>query len=98
MARQIKLHRRSLAWLAIDRAVPAGLLDETVDLRQAEPGALPGVLGREERLERPLARLPRHSTAGIGDRNHDVLPGRDLLMRFGVGLVEKRVRGLDRQL
>jgi len=98
MARQIELHRRALARLAVDRAVPSGLFDETVDLRQAEAGALPGFLGREEGLERPFPHLPGHAAAGIGNGDQDVLPGRDLVMRLGIGLVEERVRGLDRQL
>ena len=39
------------AELAVEEDVAAGLLDDAVDRRQAEPGALADLLGGEERLE-----------------------------------------------
>src|ERR1700723_447326 len=51
--REIELDARSLADLAENLHVSTGLPQETVDLRQAEPGAL-SVLCREERLKRLL--------------------------------------------
>src|SRR5262249_40633893 len=39
--RQIEFDRRPLADLAVDLGVPARLPDEAIDLRQAEPSALP---------------------------------------------------------
>ena len=57
--------------------VAARLLDEAVDHAQPEAGALAGRLGGEERLERALDHLRAHAGAGVADRDHDVLPGRD---------------------
>src|SRR6185437_16412609 len=51
---QVDLDRRAFADLAVDLQVPAGLLDETIDLAEAEPGAVTGSLGGEERLEGAL--------------------------------------------
>ena len=98
MARQVEPHRRALTGLAIDRAMPARLLDKAIDLRQPEPGALPGLLGREKGLERLLAHLGAHAAASVADRDHHILPRRQLLMSGGVGLVEQGVCGLDCQL
>ena len=51
----------------------AGLLSEAVDLRQAKPGTLAHVLGREERLERARLYFRRHADAVVGDGNPDEL-------------------------
>ena len=56
----------------------ARLLDEAVDLAKAEAGALPDVLGGEERLEGARQDLAAHAGAGVGDADHDVLAGHDL--------------------
>ena len=50
-ARQVDPDRGALAGLAVDFDVAARLLDETINLAQAEAGALAGLFGREERLE-----------------------------------------------
>ena len=50
-ARQVDPDRGALAGLAVDFDVAARLLDETIDLAQAEAGALAGLFGCEERLE-----------------------------------------------
>jgi hypothetical protein len=44
-------NRGAASRLALDVDVAARLRDEAVDLRQAEAGALAGLLGGEERLE-----------------------------------------------
>ena len=75
----------------------AGLLDEAVDLRQAEAGAFADPLGGEERLEGLADDLRRHPRAAIADEDADILPGRDLCFA-GVGLVEEDIRRLDREL
>ena len=98
-ARQVDLHRRALAGLAVDLHVAAGLLDEAVDLREAEAGALADILGGEERLEgagRIIARL-MPTPVSVIDTTH-ILPGRDLGLRSGIGLVEIGIGGLDREL
>src|SRR4051812_15830203 len=63
--RQVKLHRGAPARLAVDLDVAARLLDEAVDLREAEPGALADPLGREERLERAVDDALRHTGSGV---------------------------------
>ena len=49
---QIDLHGRAVIRLAVDLEVTARLLDEAVDHRQAEAGALPLGFCRVERLDR----------------------------------------------
>ena len=76
----------------------AGLLDEAVDLRQAEPRAVADILGRVERLEGMGLNLLGHARAGVGDGDHDVLARHDLGLCRGIGLVEIGVGGLDGEL
>ena len=59
MARQVDLHRRAFADLAVDPHMAGRLPHEAVDLAQAEPGALADLLGGEERLEGALQRRLR---------------------------------------
>src|SRR6476660_6403325 len=73
--RQVELHRRAHAGLAVELHVATRLLDEAVDLAEAEAGALADILGGVERLESARLDLARHATAGIGDRYHHVLAG-----------------------
>ena len=54
--RQEDAERRALSRRALDRHRAGGLADDAVHDRQAEPGALPRPLGREERLEEAGAR------------------------------------------
>src|SRR5436305_645104 len=61
IARQVERHGRAAARLAVDRAVAAGPRHKAVNLRQTEPGALAGFLGRVERVERLGADLFRHA-------------------------------------
>ena len=58
--------------LAVDRYRAAVLLrDDVVADRQAEAGALAGRLGREERLEQPVARLGRDADAVVAHPDLD---------------------------
>jgi K+ transporter len=50
--------------------MPAGLLDEAIDLRQPQTGALAEGLCREERLERLLDDIRRHPNARVADGEH----------------------------
>ena len=72
-ARQIQPHARAAIRRALDLDVPARLLHEAVHHAQAEPGAVPEMLGREERLDRALQHFGRHADAGIGHRQqHEI--------------------------
>ncbi len=55
--------------LAVDLDVPARLLDEAVDHREPQPGALPRPFGGEERLEDARLRRGIHAEPRIGDRD-----------------------------
>src|SRR5262245_13172017 len=50
-ARQINLETRAVANLAINLDMPAALLDDAVNRRQAKPGALADFLGRKKRFK-----------------------------------------------
>src|SRR5262249_3216338 len=87
-ARQIKLDRGTVPGPAVYLDVPLRLLDEAVDHAETEPAALADALGREERLEGARGDLLRHSGAGVGHRQHDVLSRLQLVVLRRVGLVE----------
>ena len=74
-AREIHLDRSALSELAVNLHMPVGLLDEAIDHAQSKPRAGAGGLGREERFERFVAHLGRHTFAGIADRNQHELAG-----------------------
>ena len=64
-------------------AEPAGdldpalvLLDDAIDRRQPEAGALADFLGGEERLEDPRQMFRRNARAGVAHRQTNKLPGR----------------------
>ena len=57
--RQVDLEGRALPRLAVHPRCAAALLDDAVDGRQAQPGALARLLGGEERLEDARLRRPR---------------------------------------
>ena len=76
----------------------AGLLHKAVDHAQAEAGALADLLGGEERLERPARDLGCHAAAGVGHGHHDVVARPRLAVDVEVGLTERGVARLDRQL
>ena len=97
-ARQVDLERRALAELAVDPDVAAALLDDAVDGREPEPGALAAVLRREERLEEPAAASLRvMPIAGVADREHHVRARGASCTSLHERLVELDVRRLDRQ-
>ena len=64
-AREVDLERRPAARLAVDSDVAARLVDDAVHRREAETGALPLLLGREERLEDSGLRLGVHVDARV---------------------------------
>ena len=96
-ARQVDLHGRALAGLAVDLHVPARLLDEAVDLREAEARAVAHILGREEGLERLGQHLAAHPGAGVADAQHDILARRDFGLPGRVAFVEEGIGRLDGQ-
>ena len=77
---------------------PLDLLDEAVNLAQAEAGSLAGHLRREERFEHTLQNILRHSRAGVANRNLHVLSGDKFLMVTAVVLIEDGIASRDRQL
>src|SRR3546814_9026239 len=72
-----------------------GLLDETIDHAEAEASPLTFLLRREERLEHFLANLRRDASAGVGDGEHDVVPGRDVDILCGVVRIEVLIGHLN---
>ena len=96
--RQIELHRGALAGLGFDRDVPAGLLDEAIDLAQPQPRSLAQRLGGEERLERAITHRCGHSRAAVAHRDADIVAGRHVGMRRGKGPIELHVRRADNEL
>ena len=87
-----------MAFLAVDLDVSARLLDETEHHAQAKAGALADLLGRKEGFENPFKQRGRNSGAGVADRDHHVVSGRDLAVHARVVFVEEDVAGLDREL
>ena len=91
------LEDRALARRAVDKDEAAGLLDDAVHGRQAEPGAGAELLGREERLEDAFEVFLRDADPGIGDLDQHVIAGRH---DFGAAPQRRRLRhigGADRQ-
>src|SRR5688500_20293678 len=74
LAGQIDGEYRTFPGLAGDPDRPAAPRDDAVDRREAEAGALPARLGREERLEQVGLRLVGHARAGIADGQRDAIP------------------------
>src|SRR5687767_4934195 len=88
---------RSPARLALDRNVSAALLDDPVDDRQAEAGALTLFLGGEERLEQPRARGLIDTGTGVGDTDSCVRAGSSLDVCHGAGVGERPLVEPNRQ-
>jgi len=60
---------------------------------------LSDLLGREERLEHPIANVCRDSDSGVGHRDHHIGAGPDLLrMDRGKRRIEHHVTGLQDEL
>src|SRR5215207_8063734 len=71
--RQEDADRRAGAGRAVDLDVAFGLAHETVDHAEAKAGALAALLRREEGLEDALLHLHRHASAGVADRDRDMV-------------------------
>ena len=61
--------------LAFGEDVAAGLLDDAVDRGEAEAGAAPDLLRREERLEDLLHHLRRHAGTGVDHLDQHIFAG-----------------------
>ena len=75
----------------------ARLLDEAINLRQAQSGTLADLLSREKGIKGLSQNLLGHSGAVVGDREEYILAGNDFLMIARIGIIEKGVGRLDRQ-
>ena len=95
--RQIEFRGRSLSDPAVDADVAARLLDEAIDHAQAQTAALPHLLRRKERLERPFYDFGRHACSRVGDREQHVLSRRHFLVLLGVILIEQGIARLQRE-
>ena len=95
IARQVDLHRGAASGFGIKLDVAAALFDETEHLTEAKSGSASDCLGGLERIEGPLDDLRRHASPGVGDGNQHMLAGSYLRVSRCVGLVQKRVGGLD---
>ena len=82
---------------AVDLDVSARLLDEAEHHAQPKAGAPADLLGREEGFEYPLEQRRRDSGAGVADRDHHVVAGRELAVHARVVFVEEHVAGLERE-
>ena len=75
----------------------ARLLHEAEDLAETQSGALADAFGRKERIKGSGDGHRIHPGARIGNRHHDVLARAHLDVLCSVGLVEVRIRRLERQ-
>src|SRR5579859_558254 len=75
MLRQIEREFRADAHLAVDEDEAAGLLHDAVDGREAEAGAGPHFLGREEWFEDSSDDLARDAGALVGDLDQHIGAG-----------------------
>src|SRR6266516_5410711 len=73
-ARQIDFDDRAFDGFAVDLDVAVRLLDEAIELAQAEAGSLTGHLGREERFKHTFQNILRHSRAGVAHRIRTYCP------------------------
>ena len=67
LSRQQDRDLRALADFACDLDRSAGLMRETVNLRQSKPGALADRLGGEEGIEYPAEHIRCDAGAGVRD-------------------------------
>ena len=96
--------------LAVIAHRAARLRGQAVHHREAEPGALAGALGGEERLGRALQRRLVHAGAGVADGDADIiarlparahLPGRDALAMRGdrqLPAMRHRIARIEREV
>jgi hypothetical protein len=87
----------AVARLAVGEDRAARLAHDSVAGGEAEPGALPQLLGGEEGLEDVPAGLEVHSHAGVADREHHVFARRQRAGLLDELLLERDVGGLDAQ-
>src|SRR6202012_867963 len=78
--RQVHSECRTATLGALDPDMTTRLLDEAVDHRQSEAGALTDRLGGEERLQNPAESIVGHADTRITDTDHDVVAGFYLLL------------------
>ena len=90
-SRQVESHRGAVFQRTGQHHRAFGLARESVDLAQAEAGALALRLRRVERLERMLHDIGRHARAGIDHRDDHVVAGRDVVEAAIIGRAERRV-------
>ena len=69
--------------LAVAEHIAAGLLDDAIDHRQAEAGALADLLGGEERLENLVAHVGGNAVAVVLDLDQHVIGGDQRLLVEG---------------
>ncbi len=94
MRREVQLERRALTWFRVDPDVAAGLAHDAVDRGEPEPGPLPHILGREERLEDVLPGLAIHPDARIAHDELGIRARRDLeVSRRGFVVERHALRG-----
>ena len=75
MARQEDAEGGAAAFGRIAEYPAAGLLDDAIDHRQAKPGALADLLGREERLENLVHNVGGNAGAGVLHLDGDIVGG-----------------------
>src|SRR5262245_32079230 len=86
------------ARFTVDLDVSPRLLDDAVDLAEAQARSLSGLFGREKRFKHPLENVLRHSRAGVADGNSHVWPWNKLVVLSAILLVKEGIFGRDRQL
>ena len=74
-SRKINLEGRAFANLAVNADVTAGLLDDGLAGRQAQPGAFALGLRREKRLEQTRFDFVGHAGSRVADAQHHVVAG-----------------------
>jgi hypothetical protein len=74
------------------------LFDEAEHHAETEAGALADLLGGEEGFEHPFKHCCGNSRAAVADGNHDVVAYRHLAVHARIGVVEKDVAALEREL
>ena len=79
MRRQRDREGRARTRVGFDQHIPARLLDDAVNRRQAEARTRTDVLGREERLETMLEILLRNPDPAVGDIDHHIVTRQDRL-------------------
>src|SRR6266446_4386224 len=98
MAWQEDAEGRAPAWRGVRIDEAAGLLDDAVYRRKAEPGALADVLGREERIEDFIDDVGRNAGAGVGHLDQHIVSRRHALVLHARGFGRIDIGGADIEL